>query len=106
MKREARKRKWVKRLHWCSDSIQGLLWMAAAIATLYYSNFFRTCMEHPDIDQMFFTPGLMGIGINMTLMFYMALYLPYVKGIEEDYETYCPQLIKVMAISGLLTFFA
>jgi hypothetical protein len=79
--------------------------MVAAVAVLYYTNFFRRCWEDPDVDWDFFGIGLTGIGINMSLLFYMAFYLPYVAGIDEDFEKYCPKLIRIMAGTGVLTFF-
>ena len=41
LKREARKRKWVRRLNWCSDRIQALFWVAVSALIIYKTNFFR-----------------------------------------------------------------
>jgi hypothetical protein len=79
--------------------------MAAACFVLYYTNFFRECWEDPRVDWAFFGIGLTGVGMNMSILFYMAFYLPYIAGVEEDYETYCPKLIKIMAVSAILSFF-
>ena len=39
----------------------------------------------------------------MCILFYLAIYLPFIAGIEEDWETYCPSIIPVMSVSGLAT---
>lgn len=105
MKREARKRKWVRRLNWCYSSVEGIIWMSIAVAVLYYTNFFRTCWEDPRVDWTFFGVGLFGIGINMALLFYLAIYIPYIEGKDIDPSKEAPTLVKIMAITGVLTFF-
>ena len=41
LKREARKRKWVRRLNWLSARIQAIFWVALASLVVYKTNFFR-----------------------------------------------------------------
>ena len=53
---------------------------------------------------MFFDVAMIGFGVNIAMMLYMTVYLPYVKRIEADFETHCPQLIPVVTLVGILSF--
>jgi hypothetical protein len=119
LKREARKRKWVKRLHFINDRGQALckpwsfemsriVWMMVSGYLIYRTNFFRELWENPHRVMFFFDLSMMGLGINMALLLYMTIYLPYVKRIpvdQLDYERDCPKLIPVLTIVGFVAFF-
>jgi hypothetical protein len=78
--------------------------MAVASYVLYNTNFFRQVWENPHVNRFFLDIALTGLGINIAIMMYLTLYLPYIAKIEEDWETYCPKLIPVMTLSGLISF--
>jgi hypothetical protein len=71
---------------------------------LYKTNFFRQVLENPDTNSVFMDISFTCLGINIALMIYLALYLPYIAGVEEDWEKYCPKVIPVMTFSGLICF--
>jgi hypothetical protein len=60
--------------------------------------------ENERTNSFFLDLALTGMGINVALMIYLTLYLPYIAKIEEDWETYCPQLIPVMTFGGVVSF--
>ena len=45
------------------------------------------------------------IGVNISIMLYLTTCLPYIAKVTEDWTTYCPKLIPVMTLSGVLSFF-
>eukprot|EP00347_Sterkiella_histriomuscorum_P020286 403338390 len=106
LKREARKRKWVRRFHMVNDRGQALCWITACAFMIYKTNFFRQVWENPHKVTFFFDLAMIGIGINIAFMLYMTVYLPYIKRINEDFETYCPQLIPVVTVIGIVSFFS
>lgn len=50
LKREARKRKWVRRFTMCSNYVHGLFWVSMAILVIWYTNFFVTVWEDHNVN--------------------------------------------------------
>lgn len=46
------------------------------------------------------------LGVNVSLTFYVGIFLPYIQGIKEDVETYNPKLVTMGAVSGFLMVFS
>jgi len=118
LKREARKRKWVRRLNYVNDKGQALCklssidqslgWVAIAAFVIYKTNFFRELWESPHRVMFFFQLSMLALGINMCIMGYLTLYLPYVNnrnGNDIDFEKEHPKLIPVIAVLGFACFF-
>ena len=72
---------------------------------IYKTNFFREVWENPHKVMLFFDFAMIGLGVNIAIMLYITIYLPYIKRISEDFETYCPKVIPVMTLVGVLSFF-
>ena len=98
--REERKRKWVGRLTRMGDHAHHLFWMAAAIAVLYYSNFFTVIFTHSGVNPLFFALTLMGFGIFASMTLYALFGLPR----DEDIEVVAPRLIPTATAIGFTTF--
>ena len=83
-------------------------WVAVTVFLIYKLNFFRELWENPHRVMFFFDLSMIGLGINITIMIYMTVYLPYVKRIpleQLEYERECPKLIPVVTIVGIVSFF-
>ncbi|TNV75939.1 hypothetical protein FGO68_gene13910 [Halteria grandinella] len=106
--RQIEKRKWVRRLNFVNDRGQALCWLLFAAFIVYKTNFFRELWENPHRVMFFFDLSLIGFGINISVMLYMTVYLPLVRGVPGeslDLEKECPQLIPVITICGIVSFF-
>ena len=100
LKREARKRKWVRRAQWVSDRIQALFWVSIASLILYKTNFFRELWENELIKgSLFMNLTLLSLGLNMTILCYVTIGLP-MKGLEADINL-TPKLIPILTASGI-----
>ena len=56
----------------------------------------------------FFDLSMIGLGINLAVMLYMTIFLPFSKGVsasELDFEKECPKLIPIVTVIGVLVFF-
>ena len=84
LKRQARKRKWVRRCRKCNDYLHAIckshnkqtnkhilsllthlcysVWMSAAAIVIYKTNFFKQLWENPEVNQFFLTLTLVLIG--------------------------------------------
>lgn len=100
LKREARKRKWVRRLTALSDYAQAILWIALAGLIIYKTNFFRQLWENDDINQFFMSLALICLGTNVSLLFYVTAIRP-LQGLDDNLES-IPALIPIMTIVGVL----
>ena len=85
LKREARKRKWVRRMQWFSAKVQATIWVGLSGLIIYKTNFFRQLWENEDINSMFMSLCLICLGINMAIMLFVTLIMP-LKGQEADIE--------------------
>ena len=77
LKREARKRKWVKRLHYVNDRGQALCWVMVSAFVIYKTNFFRELWENPHRVMFFFDLSMVGLGANISMLLYMTVVLPF-----------------------------
>jgi hypothetical protein len=99
LKREARKRKWVRRLTALSDNLQAIFWIAVACLIVYKTNFFRQLWENDDINQFFMSLTLICLGLNVSLLFYVTAIRP-MQGLDDNIEN-IPSLIPIMTIVGV-----
>ena len=57
---------------------------------IYKTNFFRQVWENPHKIFFFYDIALIGLGLNISVMLYISVYLPFVKRIQGDFETHSP----------------
>lgn len=82
--------------------------MAIAGFLIYKMNFFRELWENPHRVMFFFDISMIGLGINISVMLYMTVYIPLSKNIPSeqlDFEKECPKLIPLVTIVGIVAFF-
>jgi hypothetical protein len=73
---------------------------------IYKTNFFRELWESPHRVMFFFQLSMLALGVNLCMMIYLTLYLPFVtKRNDIDFEKEHPKLIPVIAILGFVCFF-
>jgi hypothetical protein len=85
-------------------SLHLIVWISAAVYVVYKTNFFRQVFESDNVNRFFLDLAFTGIGLNISIMLYMTVYLPYIAHIDADLEQYCPRLIPVITLSGVLSF--
>eukprot|EP00744_Colponema_vietnamica_P006835 GILI01009901.1.p1 GENE.GILI01009901.1~~GILI01009901.1.p1 ORF type:complete len:208 (+),score=42.28 GILI01009901.1:41-625(+) len=102
--REKQKRLWVERLEWLNRKAHALFWVALACAVIYYSNFFRVIWECPYVNRIFFNLGLICVGVNIAITFYLSVYLPYIAKVTQEWDEYCPRVIPTATIVGCSAF--
>ena len=100
LKREARKRKWVRRIEWVSNRIQALFWVGLASLVIYKTNFFRQLWENEEISSMFMNLTLLCLGLNCAIMAKITIINPLM-GKGDDIEKENPGLIPVLTIAGI-----
>ena len=99
LKREIRKKNWVRRCRWCSDTIQALFWVTLASYVIYKTNFFRQLWENEKVSSLFLNLAMVCLSVNVTLMIYITVVRP-LQGLDDDIEK-VPGLIPVMTVAGL-----
>ncbi|CAD8176399.1 unnamed protein product [Paramecium octaurelia] len=89
---------------WLWVKAQAVMWISAATGIVYYSNFFKQLFHNQNINELFLTFALLFIGMSISLSLYVAFYLPFIKGVTEDIETYNPKAIQLGAFAGFMSF--
>lgn len=112
-----------------STKLQAILWVVAAVATVHYTDFVHVCLADPRVHRcaavcpiraifpacvampanfwrrIYFNVSVAAFAAASTLILYLAVYLPYFRGIDTDWMEYCPNIIYSAtafgAISGL-----
>ena len=98
MKREARKRKWVRRLRTLNDYahatckflFSNLVWVSLAALIVYKTNFFRQVWENPHVNTFFLNIALTCIAFMVTVLVYISILGPCIKRKEIDFEKDMP----------------
>merc|ERR1712048_155468 len=98
-------KKWAGRLNWVWRKIQAAFWVGAACVMIWWTNFFRVIWEPPLVNRTYFYLALACLTFNMSMIFYLAIWLASIKGVEEPWDTHSPKAIPVMAVVGCLTVF-
>merc|ERR1712232_125040 len=65
-----------------SQRLHSALWVIACWSTVYFTDFFRVVIYSPEVDRFYFNMGLISNGIFLSIMFYLAVYLPLIKGLK------------------------
>lgn len=102
LKRQARKRKWVRRLSACNDYLHGackklntdtnkfIVWVALASVVVYKTNFFRQVWENPHVNSVFLNISLICIAFMMTVLVYISIVGPWILRKSVDLEKDLP----------------
>eukprot|EP00825_Cyclidium_porcatum_P031419 TRINITY_DN3328_c0_g1_i2.p1 TRINITY_DN3328_c0_g1~~TRINITY_DN3328_c0_g1_i2.p1 ORF type:complete len:210 (+),score=31.39 TRINITY_DN3328_c0_g1_i2:161-790(+) len=86
------------------DKLIAFIWVAGAVAAVYYSNFFKHLYDHEKTNSLFYSIFMMSVGVNSIIAIYIVVVLPYILKIKEDIEVYNPKVIYIATISGLISF--
>lgn len=86
--------------------LEAFVWVGLSAYLIYYSNFFKVLYSHDLVNELFFGIFMITVGLNVAIAIYVAIILPYILGIKEDFDKYSPKLVYLGAISGVLSFFS
>lgn len=103
LKREARKKKWVKRLNLWTARLHALFWIVISSLVVYKTNFFRVAWEHPDRNMFFLDIWLICLVIYVVMIAYLTLFLPIFQGIH-NWEERFPNIIPFLSCVGVALF--
>jgi len=90
-----------------SEKIYALLWVSAAISLGYYLDLPYTLLADQRIHRTPFNVATILLMINLVLLLYLGVYLPKIVGINDSsaWDAYCPRVIPIMTINGILCAF-
>lgn len=101
-----KKKKLEEWLEYLKEKLFALLWVCAACAAIYYSNFFKHFYNNEKTNKFFYNIFMLSVGVNAIVAIYVAIVMPYFLKIKEDVETYNPRVIYIASISGFISFFS
>uniref|UniRef100_A0A7S2RNV8 Transmembrane protein n=1 Tax=Mucochytrium quahogii TaxID=96639 RepID=A0A7S2RNV8_9STRA len=95
-KRSARAEEYAVKMH-------AFLWVVAAGAAVYYTEFIKVCREGKDVHRIWFNIGLALFVVATVLVLYMAIYVPRVKKCNLDPAVYSPKMLPFTAVCSVLS---
>jgi hypothetical protein len=81
--------------------IWAVVWTAAMIAVIYFSDFFLVLLSSDRVNRTWFNLSCLCWGVDFSCLMYLSVYLPY-KGIDLEWNVYCPRVIPVA--TGAMVF--
>ena len=83
-----------------------VVWMAAAYLVAKWTHFYSTLWTSDELNRILLKVSFVGLAIVITLLLYLMMYLPKVKGLTDPsaWNVYCPKVIPTMGITMLVTF--
>jgi hypothetical protein len=90
-------------VEWIERKLFALITVSLAIFTIYYSNFFKNLFHNENINTPYFYIAMALYIGALAIFFYLCVYLPHFKNIEDDqWDTYCPNAIPTATLCGVL----
>lgn len=87
-----------------SDKFHALLWVLGAYLTIKYTDFFYTILNDSHIFRPCLILAVIGLSVNLVLMFYLIVYLEKIAKIHYPWEVYCPKIIPTMSAISVATY--
>lgn len=81
--------------------VKSAIFVAIAVAVIYYSNFFHHLFNNPKVNHLFFQICAAAYTIIVLLIIYITFVLPVFFGVK-DIEEYNPKLIPIGAVTGVV----
>ena len=86
--REAKKKELMESIQ---TKIWAVLWTAAMIAVIYFSDFFMVLLSSDRVNRTWFNLSCLCWGVDFSCLLYL-MHLPY-RGIDLEWNVYCPRVI-------------
>jgi len=77
-----------------------LAWVLTAVLLAYFTDFFTVLISSPKANRGLLQLVLICLLMNLTLVAYLTIYLPKVKGLTDSsaWPVYCPRVIPLIVI--------
>jgi hypothetical protein len=62
------------------------------------------CLDHDDWRRVWFNLGVVCFALSLGVVLYMSLWVRYVENVWLQWEVYCPNQLRLGALSGLAAF--
>jgi hypothetical protein len=94
-----------------SDKLHAILFISLSYAVIQYTDTVSIVFTSTQIIRPLLYIAVVLMTINMILFLYLGVYIPKIKGIDTDkfgktngelWSTYCPRVIPIMTLNGVL----
>lgn len=85
-----------------STKLHAFFWVLAGVMVAYQTDFVRVLMESDRVNRVWFNIAVTCFSINVVIMGYLAVWLPYVKRIKVSWNLYSPRAIPTATAVGLI----
>ena len=102
---EEGKKKQAERIDRITAKIHAGLWVVFSIVILFYTNLLNVAFSDERVNRYSLNAAIVCFVANMGIVLYLTLYLPLVLKVTAPWEIYCPHLIPISTVLGLLVVF-
>lgn len=82
-------------------------WIAVAVIVARWSSFFLVIWKSDEANRFLLRIAALGLGVVTSLVLYLTVYLPRVKGLKADsaaWNVYCPKVIPTITVVCILSY--
>ena len=102
---EANKKKRGERIDRITAKLHALVWVVLSISIILYTNLLNVAYSDERVNRYSLNFAVVCFVANMGIVLYLTLYLPLVLKVTAPWEIYCPHLIPISTVLGLLVVF-
>jgi len=88
---------------WVRSKIEAVVWLGGTAALLRYLDFIHVVLYSNRVDRLWFNMGCLAFIANFFVFLYLAVWLPYMEGIDDDWEDHCPRVIPTATLIGIFS---
>jgi len=89
------------------DKFVALGWVIVAVLLAQWTDFFAIVWGDERLNRTLLKVAAGGFVLVVTLVLYLAVYLPKIKGLPSDlslWGVYCPKVLPVLCVTGFATY--
>jgi len=84
-----------------SVKLHAAIWVVGALFAGYFTDIMRVCWESQEVHRFWFNAGVFCLTVSISLVMYMAVYVPRVLKCDLEPSAYSPKLLPLTAVFSL-----
>ena len=86
-----------------TEKIHAGFWVVISILILYYTDLIHQITSDKRIERFSLTIAITSLSINLVLVLYSTIWLPYMMKTKVPIEIYAPKLVPISALLAIIT---
>jgi hypothetical protein len=87
-----------------ANKLHAAFWVGLAVFAVVYTQLWDVVLFDERVSRGWFNGGLVFLAVQVGLVFYLTVWLRYVRGITMEWEAYCPRVLNASIWTGAVAF--